>query len=122
MNHIRYLKIKERAHQFTLAIFKAVEDIPTRETGLINRIKLEAISISGGITNGLGRGNYDEANLLLLRAIDASNKLEYLLLLDADLECLSGESHQRLKDELVEIRRLLARYVQGMQFFTDYYD
>lgn len=117
MRRVRYLKIEERVHQFTLDVFKAAKDLPPREAALINRIKQEAVSISSSIVEGCKVANAEEAALAFLRAILAFNRLEYLLLLANDLEYLSRESHQSLRNELSEIRDALDRCVNSLYFF-----
>ena len=96
MKDFRTLKVWEKAHTLTLAIYKATEKFPKQELyALTNQIQRAAVSF--------------------VIAMGSSSELEYLLLLARDLKYLPEDSHQILNRDLIEVRRMLNAFIQKLK-------
>ena len=86
MKDFKTLKVWEKAHALTLAIYKATEAFPKQEIyALTNQIQRAAVSVPANITEGCGKESGAELKRFLLIAMGSSSELEYLLLLAHDL-------------------------------------
>lgn len=116
MKDFRTLKVWEKAHALTLAIYKASGDFPKQETyGVTSQIQRAAVSIPTNIAEGCGKDSDAELKRFFLIAMGSSSELEYLLLLARDLGYLSNETHQILHNDLVEVRRMLNSFIQRLK-------
>jgi four helix bundle protein len=116
MKDFRTLKVWEKAHALTLAIYKATGGFPKQETyGVTSQIQRAAVSIPTNIAEGCGKDSDAELKRFFLIAMGSSSELEYLLLLAHDLNYLSDELHQTLHNDLVEVRRMLNSFIQRLK-------
>jgi len=115
MKDFRELKVWEKAHALTLAIYKATEGFPRQELySLTNQIQRAAVSIPANIAEDCGKSGDADFGRYLQIAMGSSSKLEYLLLLSRDLGYLPENDHQRLASELVEVRKMLNALIQRL--------
>jgi four helix bundle protein len=116
MKDFRSLKVWEKAHAVTLAIYKATEKFPKQELyALTNQIQRAAVSVPTNIAEGCGRDSDAELKRFFVFAMGSSSEVEYLLLLARDLNYLSEEKHQTLTADLVEVRRMLNAFIQKLK-------
>jgi four helix bundle protein len=116
MQNFRNLKVWEKAHALTLEIYKSSKTFPRDETyGLTSQMRRASASISANIAEGsCRRGDVDFARFLQMAAGSAS-ELEYHLLLARDLDLLKIADYQRLSEEAVEVKRMLASLMQKLR-------
>ena len=82
MKDFRQLKVWERAHQLTLAVYRATTTFPRDETyGLSSQIRRAASSIPSNIAEGCGRDGDAELSRFCQMARGSASELEYQLLL-----------------------------------------
>src|SRR5271169_2880769 len=100
MQDFRHLKVWEKAHDLTLAIYKSSKTFPRDEIyGLTSQMRRASVSIGANIAEGTcRRGDVEFARFLQMAAGSAS-EVEYQLLLARDLEMLKAADYQRLSDE-----------------------
>jgi four helix bundle protein len=112
----RNLKVWDKAHTLTLDIYKTSKSFPREEMyGLTSQIRRASVSIGANIAEGAcRRGDVDFARFLQIAAGSAS-EVEYHLLLSRDLELLQSADFQRLTDEVVEVKRMLAALMQKLR-------
>jgi four helix bundle protein len=112
----RNLKVWEKAHALTLDVYKASKSFPREEMyGLTSQIRRASVSIGSNIAEGAWRkGDTDFARFLQMAAGSAS-EVEYHLLLARDLELLKTVDCQRLSEEVVEVKRMLAALMQKLR-------
>jgi four helix bundle protein len=109
MQDYRNLKVWQKAHALTLAIYQATSAFPTEERfGLTIQLRRVAVLIPTNIADGCGRDGDVDFHRLLSAAMGAGSQLDYLLLLAHDLGFLPKQDHSRLTAELVEVRKMLA--------------
>ena len=116
MQDFRNLKVWEKAHALTLDVYKASKCFPREEIyGLTSQMRRATVSIGANIAEGACRkGDVDFARFLQM-AVGSASELEYHLLLSRDLELLQGDDFQRLTNEVVEVKRMLASLLQKLR-------
>lgn len=116
MKDFRTLKVWEKAHALTLAIYKSTEQFPKHELySLTNQIRRAAVSIPANIAEGCGKDSDAELKRYFLIAMGSSSELEYLLLLACDLNYLPQDKYQSLQSDLVETRKMLNAFIQKLK-------
>jgi four helix bundle protein len=112
----RNLKVWEKAHAFTLDVYKVSKCFPREEMyGLTSQMRRASASIGANIAEGSCRkGDVDFARFLQMAAGSAS-EVEYHLLLARDLNLLEGADYQRLSEEAVEVKRMLASLMRKLR-------
>ncbi len=119
MKDFRTLKVWEKAHTLTLAIYRATEKFPKQELyALTNQIQRAAVSVPTNIAEGCGKDSDAELKRYFVIAMGSSSELEYLLLLARDLKYLPEDSHQILNSDLTEVRRMLNAFIQKLKAST----
>ena len=116
MKDFKELKVWQKAHQLTLAVYKATKGFPTEELyGLKSQIRRSCISISANIAEGCGRGGDAELARFLQIAMGSSSELEYHILLARDLTFLNGSTYDHLANDVIEIKRMLASFIKKLK-------
>jgi four helix bundle protein len=109
MQDYRNLKVWQKAHALTLAVYHATAAFPPDERfGLTIQLRRMATLIPTNIADGCGRNTDVEFHKALSAAQSAASQLDYLLLLAHDLGFLPAQAYARLGGELVEVRKMLA--------------
>ena len=115
MRDFRELKVWEKGHRLTLAVYKATARFPQEEPyGLTSQIRRSRASIPANIAEGCGRNGDAELARFLRIAMGSASELEYHLLLAHDLKLLDTADHERLTKEVTEIKRMLTSFVQKL--------
>ncbi len=116
MQDFRNLKVWGKAHALTLEVYKSSKAFPPNEMyGLTSQMRRASVSIGANIAEGAcRRGDVDFARFLQM-AVGSASELEYHLLLAHDLELLKGTDYQRLSNEAVEVKRMLASLMQKLR-------
>jgi four helix bundle protein len=113
MKDFRSLDIWKKAHQLTLAAYRATRAFPQDEKfGLTSQIRRAASSVPANIAEGCGRRGDAEFHRFLQIAMGSASELEYHLLLSRDLEYLDPDNHKELTDEAVRVKRMLASLIR----------
>jgi four helix bundle protein len=112
----RKLKVWSKAHVLTLDVYRASMSFPRDEIyGLTSQMRRASVSIGANIAEGAcRRGDVDFARFLQMAAGSAS-EVEYHLLLARDLSLLEDSDYQRLSEEAVEVKRMLASLMQKLR-------
>jgi four helix bundle protein len=116
MRDFKKLKVWEKAHQLTLAVYQATAGFPKDELyGLTTQVRRAATSIPANIAEGCGRGGKADLARFLQIAMGSASELEYHLLLARDLDVLRGTDHKRLTGEAIEVKRMLASLIKKLK-------
>lgn len=115
MQDFKNLKVWEKGHKLTLAVYQATGSFPREEMyGLRGQIRRACVSIPANIAEGCGRrGDLDLARFFQI-AMGSASELEYHLLLAHDLCFISDTDYQYLADEVVDIKRMLTSFMQKL--------
>ncbi len=116
MKDFKELKVWQKSHSLTLAVYKATETFPKQEIyGLTSQIRRSSSSIPANIAEGCGRkGEADFARFLQI-AIGSASELEYHLLLSRDLNLLNISDYEMLASEVVDVKRMLTSFIQKLR-------
>ncbi len=115
MQDFRNLKVWQKAHAVTLAVYQATTKFPGDERfGLTVQLRRSASSVPMNIADGCGRGTDAEFLKCLSLAMGGGNQLEYQLLLSHDLGYLSAPDHERLTKETIEVKRMIAGLIHSI--------
>jgi four helix bundle protein len=109
MRDFREIKVWSKAHQLTLAIYKATSAFPRAELyGLTSRLRRSAVSVPANFAEGFGRGGNIELARFLQIAMGSATEVEYHILLARDLSLLTITLYENLNGRVVEVKRMLA--------------
>ncbi len=116
MKDFRTLKVWEKAHLLTLAIYKNTASFPKQEMyALTNQIQRAAVSIPANLAEGCGKDSDAELKRYCLISMGSSSELEYLLLLAHDLEYFPQPIFHELQSMLIEVRKMLNAFIQQLK-------
>jgi four helix bundle protein len=109
MQDFRKLKVWQKGHQATLDVYRVTKSFPKEETyGITSQIRRCAASVPANIAEGCGRGSDADFGRFLNIAMGSASELEYFALLAHDLGYLSSQSHEAIRSQTEEIKRMLA--------------
>ena len=115
MKDFRNLKVWEKAHHLTLALYPVTASFPRDEAyGLASQIRRSASSIPSNIAEGCGREGDPEFARFCIIARGSASELEYQLLLARDLKLIQPGEYEKLSAQTVEIKRMLTVLVQKL--------
>ena len=116
MKDFRDLKVWEKAHQLTLAVYKSTKRFPRDEVyGLTGQIRRACASIPANVAEGCGRGGDAELARFLQIAMGSASELEYHFLLAHDLGLLDDSVYDELTGEVTEVKRMLTSFLQKLK-------
>ena len=115
MKDFHSLKVWEKSHSLTLAIYRATNNFPKDEMyGLRSQIRRTSASIPANIAEGCGRHGDAEFGRFLYIAMGSACELEYHLLLGRDLGFLNYPDYERLSLEVAEVKRMLTGFIKKL--------
>ena len=116
MRDFRKLKVWERAHYFTLQVYRIKKTYPSDERfGLTSQICRAAASIPTNIAEGCGRESEQELARFMSIAAGSASEVEYQLLLAFDLSYIQKETYNEMNRQVNEIKKMLNRFIQQLK-------
>jgi four helix bundle protein len=116
MKDFRNLKVWEKAHSLTLAVYKASGRFPRQELfGLTSQMRRCSASIGANIAEGCGKRGNNEFQRYLQIASGSPSELDYHFLLARDLGFFEEIDYRRLAGELLQLRKMLTSLLQKVQ-------
>jgi four helix bundle protein len=116
MQDFRSLKVWEKGHQLTLAIYKVTKKFPKEEMfGLTSQMRRASASIPTNIAEGCGRTGKAELGRFLQISMGSASELEYHLELAHGLGLLTDPDYQRLDALAVELKRMISSFIVSMR-------
>lgn len=116
MKNFRDIKVWEKAHALTLAIYRITKSFPSAEQyGITSQMKRAAISIPTNIAEGCCRSSDTEFARFLEIAFASASELEYLLLLSNDLRLIDEPSYGATTTQAEEVKRMLYSFIQRLK-------
>ncbi|HET9743897.1 MAG TPA: four helix bundle protein [Terriglobales bacterium] len=108
MSNFHDLKVWQKAHELTLAVYRATSKFPREEIyGLVAQMRRCAVSVGSNIAEGRGRDGDVEFARFLAIALGSLTELEYQLLLSRDLGYIGDSEHEKLNVSVAEVNRML---------------
>lgn len=119
MRDLSYIRAEEKARQFALSIYKNTESFTGREgESLAEYIREAVVDFTTSLVMGHEQDDMGRVGEILYDAINASYKLDSLLLLANGLKCLNNELHKKLAEENKDIRDDLKAYSRYANFVS----
>ncbi len=116
MRGFRRLKVWEKAHRLTLAVYLTTKRFPKEELyGLTSQARRSSSSIPGNIAEGCGRSGTKELARFLEIAPGSASELECQLLLARDLGYLDAAVYDRLAKDVCEVKQMLTSFIQRLR-------
>ena len=116
MQDYRKLQVWQKAHQLaidTYAVSPYLERPPAWP--LRDQLFRASISIPSNIAEGTGRGSNPDFRRFLFHSLGSCNEHEGDLLLARDLRLLPPPTHDRLAEQVAEVRRMLNALVRSVK-------
>lgn len=116
MQNYKDLKVWEKAHYFTIQVYKVSDAFPKTETyGLTNQLRRASSSIAANIAEGCGKNTKaDFANFLNI-SLGSANEAEYFVLLARDLNYLTISNYDELTKLVNEIKAMLINLISKVR-------
>ena len=107
MKDFRDMKVWQKAHHLTLAIYRGTQAFPREEVyGLTSQLRRGATSVASNIAEGCGRGSDADFGRCLQIAMGSASEIEYQFLLAPDLALLGEATHGRLTKQCTEVKNM----------------
>jgi four helix bundle protein len=104
----RELKVWQKAHELTLAVYEITAGFPKDERyGLTSQLRRACASIPANLAEGCGRSGDAEFARFSSIAMGSASELEYHLLLARDLKLIPAVRHADLEGRTTELKRML---------------
>lgn len=112
MKNYKDLKVWEKSHQLSVAIYKTTMTFPKEEVySLTSQIRRSCVSIAANIAEGCGRGSEADFARFLQISLGSANELEYYLLLCRDIGLLEAEDYDKLNNNAREVGKMLTSLI-----------
>ena len=94
MKDFRELKVWQKAHELTLAVYQITANFPREELyGLTAQLRRAGSSIAANLAEGCGRNGDAELARFCSMAMGSASELEYHLLLAHDLKLIQTKDY-----------------------------
>jgi four helix bundle protein len=112
----RQLRVWQKAHELTLAVYKATAVFPREELfGLTSQIRRSCSSIAANLAEGCGRSGDAEFARYCAIAAGSASETEYHLLLARDLNMIKPADYEDLSRRVIELKRMLSGLTQKVK-------
>jgi four helix bundle protein len=109
------LKVWQKAHQLTLAVYQITATFPREELyGLTSQLRRCSSSIPANLAEGCGRSGDAELARFCSIAMGSASELQYHLLLAKDLKLIKPKDHVELSERAIELKRMLTALLQKL--------
>jgi four helix bundle protein len=116
MKDFHGLKVWQKAHELTLAVYQVTASFPREELyGLTSQLRRSCSSIPANLAEGCGRSGDAEFARFCSIALGSKSELEYHLLLARDLKLIKPKDHEALSQRATELKRMLAGLLQKLR-------
>ena len=112
MKDFRDLKVWEKAHLLTMAVYSTTRGFSKDELfGLTSQMRRASASIGANIAEGCGRAGDGKLRRFLQIAMGSASELEFHLILAKGLKLASASDYRQLNDQVTEVKRMLASLI-----------
>ncbi|MEX2347679.1 MAG: four helix bundle protein [Balneolaceae bacterium] len=108
MRDFRNLKVWQKSHQLTLAVYRTTAFYPKKEIyGLTSQMRRSASSVPSNIAEGCGRNTQSQLAYFLNIGMGSASELEYQLILSKDLGFINNQIFKEQLMQVTEVKRML---------------
>lgn len=116
MQNYKDLIVWQKAHFFTLKIYKSAAKFPKEEVyTLTSQLKRASYSIPSNIAEGCGRSTQNDLARFLNIALGSANEVDYFILLSLDLNYIEKVEALELSNSINEIKAMLISLIQKVR-------
>ena len=116
MQDFHELKVWQKAHELTLAVYRLTASFPRAELyGLTTQPRRSSSSIPANLAEGRGRGGDGEFARFCSIAMGSATETEYHLLLAKDLSLIKPEEFKKVAEQVTEVKRMLAALLKKLK-------
>ena len=116
MKNFKELKVWQKAHAFTLKVYRAARKFPEAERyELASQIRRSAASVAANLAEGCGRSTDADLARFADISLGSASETEYHLILSRDLGYLGARLFTELESDVTEIKRMLTAYIQYLR-------
>ncbi len=116
MQDFKELKVWQKAHKLTLAVYRITVGFPHEERyGLTGQLRRACSSIGANLAEGCGRDGNAELARFCSIAMGSASELQYHLLLARDLNPMEPTDYAALTEAAAEIKRMLTGLRQKLK-------
>lgn len=115
MRDFRDLQVWQKAHRFTLSVYRLTQAFPSEERfGLSAQLRRSAASVPANLAEGCGRSSEKELARFMAIAAGSASEAEYQLLLAHDLGCLEIDDYRAVTSQVDEVKRMLSGFLKKL--------
>jgi four helix bundle protein len=116
LQDFRELKVWQRAHELTLAVYQVTASFPRDEMyGMTSQLRRSCSSIAANLAEGCGRNGDAEFARYCSIAMGSASETEYHLLLARDLKMIKPADYEDLSKRIIELKRMLTGLTQRLR-------
>jgi four helix bundle protein len=116
VQNFRELKVWQKAHSLTLDVYFATRRFPaTEQYGLTSQLRRSSVSVGSNLAEGCGRGSDSDFARFCQIAMGSACEVEYQLLLAQELNYLASDEHERLAEQVQEVKRMLTALLNRLR-------
>jgi four helix bundle protein len=116
MQDFTQLKVWQKAHSFTVNLYKMIADFPSEEKfGLTNQIRRASVSIESNLAEGCGRNGDKEFSRFVDLAQGSAYEVRCQLFIARDLGYLSVDKFDLLMSKIDEISRMMIAFQKKLK-------
>lgn len=116
MRDFRQLAVWRKGHEGVMEVYRRTAEFPGEErNGLVIQLRRAASSICANMAEGCGRQGRRELSRFLQISFGSACEVEYLLILAGELGYLEPPAHERLFQQLVEVKKMLASFIRRLR-------
>lgn len=116
MQDFRNIKVWQKAHALTLAVYRRTQTFPSEEKfGLTSQLRRSCASIPANLAEGCARAGDAEFARFTNIALGSASETEYHLLLARDLKYLNESAYAPLFEQVTEVKRMLNAFEQTLR-------
>ena len=109
------LKVWQKAHQLTLAVYRVTAGFPREELyGLTSQLRRACSSIGANLAEGCGRHGDAEFARFCSLAMGSASEMEYHLLLARDLKLINSKDYEAMNQRATELKRMLTALMRKL--------
>lgn len=116
MEDYKNLKVWELSHKFALDIYEITSKYPEEESwNLVTQMRTSASSVPSKIAEGCAYTTAQDFARFLQIALGSVNKIEYQIILSADLGYITNEKKAELEQKIRTIKQLLTVLIEKLE-------
>jgi len=116
MKDFSKIKVWEKAHHFTLQVYRITKNFPSDERfGLTAQLRRAAASVPTNIAEGCGRDSELDFARFMSIAAGSASEAEYQLLLACDLNYIQVETYKELNQQVNELKKMLNSFIKKLK-------